>query len=86
MKGYLDRVEDNNMAVILIEEENEEIVVPIDELPDGSKEKTWLQMEHVQGLYKVISIDHETTAEKAQQTSALMEKLRKRKKGSKFKK
>jgi len=86
MKGYLDRVEDNDMAVILIEEKNEEIVVPIDELPNGCKEKTWLHMEHIQGSYKVISIDHETTAKKAQQTSALMEKLRKRKKGSKFKK
>lgn len=86
MKGYLDRVEDNAMAVILIEEKNKEITVPLDTLPAGSKEKTWLHMEQVNGRYTVLSIDRETTEEKAQQTSALMERLRKRKRESKFKK
>lgn len=86
VKGYLDRIEDNEKAVILIEEENTEIVVPIDELPGGSKEKTWFHIVEENGSFKIISIDDDMTEQKKRQSSDLMKKLRERKKESKFKK
>ena len=57
MKGYLDRIEDNNKAVILIEEKNTEIVLPVHELPTGITESTWLNIKRDKGSFKVISID-----------------------------
>ncbi|WP_100010210.1 DUF3006 family protein [Lentibacillus sediminis] len=86
MKGILDRMEDNNKAVILIEEQKEEIIVSRDELPEGSDVNTWFQMEEQEGKYHIVAIDEAMTKEKAQTTSSLMEKLRNKSKGSKFKK
>lgn len=85
MRGYLDRIEDNDNAVILIEAKNTEIILPLGELPTGSTEKTWLHLEQENDTFKVISIDYETTRQKAQQATDIMEKLRKRKKPGRFK-
>lgn len=83
MKGYLDRIEDNDKAVILIEEKNTEMIVPIDALPAGSGEKTWFHIIEEDDAYKVLSIDHETTEQKAKQAADLMAKLRQKKKKGK---
>lgn len=85
MKGFLDRIEDNELAVILIEEINEEIVVPLNELPEGSKENTWFHLEEVDGTFKVISIDDKTTRKETKRSEDLMAQLRVRSRGSKFK-
>lgn len=86
MKGYLDRIEDNNLAVILIEEINEEIIIPLDELPEGSTENTWLQLEKTDDSFQVIAIDDEKTEQETETSQDLMAKLRAKSKGSKFKK
>jgi len=86
MKGYLDRIEDNDLAVILIEEINEEIIIPLDELPEGSTENTWLQLEKTDDSFQVIAIDDEKTEQETETSQDLMAKLRAKSKGSKFKK
>ncbi|MBP1971119.1 hypothetical protein J2Z83_003258 [Virgibacillus natechei] len=86
MKGILDRFEDNQKAVILLEEINEEWIASIENLPDGSEEGTAFHIEKVDGEFQIIAIDHESTRDKAQQSSDLMEKLRAKSKGSKFRK
>ncbi|SEP83257.1 Protein of unknown function [Virgibacillus subterraneus] len=86
MRGILDRFEDNNKAVILIEETKEEVVIPVDELPDGSSENTYFNMEKIDDKYQIVSIDEATTQKEAEETSDLMAKLRAKSKGSKFKK
>ncbi|SDQ19715.1 DUF3006 domain-containing protein [Virgibacillus salinus] len=42
--GVLDRIEDGNQAVILLEELQQELVVPMHTLPPGSTPNTWLQI------------------------------------------
>lgn len=84
MKGVLDRFENNNQAVILIEEVQRALVVPKNELPKGSEVGTWFHIKEKSGHYKIISIDHETARREAKKSAELMEKLRARSKGSKF--
>lgn len=85
MKGILDRFEDNNQAVILIEEIQKALVIPLSELPQGSKENTYFHIEEKNGDYKIISIDQETTKRQARKSEELLEKLRSKGSGSKFK-
>lgn len=86
MKGILDRFEDNNKAVILIEDTKEEVIIPAEQLPKGSSENTYFTMEKIKDEYQVVSIDEATTQKEAEKSSDLMAKLRAKSKGSKFKK
>ncbi len=86
MKGILDRFEDTNKAVILMEETKEEVVIPAEQLPEGSSQNTYFNMEKVDDEYQVVSIDEATTQKEAEKSSDLMAKLRAKSKGSKFKK
>ncbi len=85
MIGVLDRYTDNNKAVILIEEINHELIVPTQELPEGSKENTHFRIIQKDGTFKIISIDHEMTNHAAKKSSELMKKLRAKTTGSKWK-
>lgn len=85
MKGVLDRFEDNNLAVILIEEINKELNIPANNLPSNSKEGTWFLIEERQGEYHIVSIDAEKTRNQAQKSADLLERLRAKSSGSKFK-
>jgi len=80
LKGVFDRIEDNEKAVILIEEMNDEFIVPVNELPKGAKVNTWLNIEKINDEYHVHSINEKETVRKKEKTSALMEKLRERSK------
>ena len=85
MKGILDRFEDNNQAVILIEETQKALIIPKSELPAGSKAGIWFNIVEKNGAYKIISIDNETTRREEKKAAELMEKLRAKSTGSKFK-
>lgn len=85
MKGVLDRFEDNDLAVILIEEMNKELNIPVNNLPPNSKEGTWFQIEERQGEFHIVSIDMEMTNKQAERSADLLEKLRAKSSGSKFK-
>jgi len=84
MKGILDRFE-NDQAVILIEEINEEVIFPKSELPAGSDVNTYFTIEKRDDGYHIIAIDQEKTKNEAQTTSDLMKTLKAKNKGSKFK-
>ncbi|MFC2949759.1 DUF3006 domain-containing protein [Virgibacillus sediminis] len=86
MKGIVDRFEDNDKAVILLEEIKEELIVDRSELPAGSDVNTVLRVEERDGEYRVMSKDEEQTDEQSGKSSDLMAKLRAKSKGSKFKK
>lgn len=85
MKGVLDRFEDNDQAVILIEEVQKALVIPKKDLPKGSQQGTWFLIEEKNSNYKILSIDHETTRKQKEKSDRLMDKLRARSSGSKFK-
>lgn len=82
--GVIDRIE-NNVATILIEDIKEELIVPVDQLPDGSKEGTWLNIEKVEHKFIIVDINEEKTISMKQQSKQLMNKLKSRKRTSRFK-
>ena len=86
MKGYLDRIEDNQFAVILVEEMNKEFVIPKAKLPAGSVEKAYFDLTIENNQITSIKIDNATTITEQQKVDNLMAKLRLKSKGSKFKK
>lgn len=85
MKGYFDRVEDGQLAVILVDEMNKEFIISVNELPEGSKVGTYFDLTIVNGEISSIIPDKETTQIEKEKTDDLMAKLRARSKGSKFK-
>ena len=85
MQGVLDRFE-GNLAVILIEEEKSELVLPKEALPEDSKVNTIFQMEKQDGEYKILAIDQEAVQKATETTADLLAKLRAKSSGSKFKK
>ncbi|HLR40837.1 MAG TPA: DUF3006 domain-containing protein [Virgibacillus sp.] len=75
--GVLDRMEDNEQAVILIEDLGEELIVPRQDLPLGSKANMWFLIEkNNEGKLERISIDYKTTMEEAEKMKRLGEKVR----------
>ncbi|WP_077622701.1 DUF3006 domain-containing protein [Sediminibacillus massiliensis] len=85
MKGVLDRIEDEQHAVILIEKENKEIVVPVEKLPSGSKEDSWFEIEMDGKHVTSIKLDQEKTASRQGAADNLLKELRSKSKGSRFK-
>jgi len=85
MKGYFDRIEDNQLAVILVEELNKEFVLPVTELPKGSNPKTWFDLVITQDKITSIIINHEKTESGQEKVDDMLTKLRSSSKGSKFK-
>ncbi|HLQ95863.1 MAG TPA: DUF3006 family protein [Pseudogracilibacillus sp.] len=85
MKGVLDRFE-KNLAVILIEENNEEITLERNKLPDYSVPGIWFDLAYSpQYGYRIIAVNVAATEEKSSANAMLLENLQKHKKGSKFK-
>ncbi|MDN7246760.1 DUF3006 domain-containing protein [Planococcus shenhongbingii] len=85
MRGTLDRIEDGQLAVILLEEEQREIVLPVQYLPKGSRVHSWFEI--VMDGEEIISItlDEETAESKMNEAEDLMQKLRSRRRSSRFK-
>jgi hypothetical protein len=86
MKGYLDRIEENKLAIILVEELNREFVIPVEELPEGTQPQTWFDLVIIQDQIISIHMNHEKTASEQEKVSSVLSKLRSKSKGSKFKK
>lgn len=84
MKGVLDRIEDGNQAVILIEEVQKALIIPLSDLPPKSKVNTFFNIKEHNGNYKILSIDEYATQKEAKKSEDLMEKLRKKSSGSNY--
>ena len=83
MKGILDRIEGGRHAVILVEEEGVELVLPANLLPEGSQVNSWFTIDAENGQL-AVTLDEETSNAKSVQAEELMTRLR-TKKGSRFK-
>lgn len=66
MKVVVDRIVEN-IAVVLIEDQGVELNIPIEYLPEGTLEGTWLTME--------FSIDKEHTSGMYEKNKSLLMKL-----------
>lgn len=84
MKGILDRIEDGRHAVILVEDEGVELVLPATCLPEGSRIDSWLTIGAEQGQL-TVTLDEKLSLAKSEQAEELMTRLRTKKKGSRFK-
>jgi len=84
MKGILDRIEDSRHAVILVEEEGIELILPVNRLPEGSQINSWFTIDAENGQL-MIALDEELSLAKSEQAEELMTRLRTKKKGSRFK-
>jgi hypothetical protein len=85
MRGTLDRIEDGYFAVILLEEEQREIVLPVHHLPDGSRVNSWFEIVMDGEDIVSVALDEETADAKENEADALMQKLRSRRRSSRFK-
>lgn len=86
IKGYLDRIEDNQFAVILAEKIKKEFIIPVEDLPEGSKEKSYFEITIENDKITSMKLDEQTTQTEQEKADDLMTKLRSKSKGSKFKK
>lgn len=86
MRGYLDRIEENQHAVILVEELNKEFIIPISKLPNGSKAGSYLSLTIENETITSITLNENESISQQQKVDDMMSKLRKKNSGSKFKK
>jgi len=84
MQAVIDRIEDG-IAVILIEEVQQEWTTNEVNLPAGSEAGTWLNVEQTTAGWNIIGIDEEATKAATASAQRLQQKLQKKKKRSKFK-
>lgn len=80
MKAVIDRIEDKKHAVLILNGDGEEKVIPVDDLPDGAEEGTWLEVKFDGDDIKSIEIDEEATEERSERIGNKMDQLKKRKK------
>lgn len=76
LSGVIDRFENHDQAVILIESLNKEIIVDKSRLPEGSLVHTWVNIELVDGTFVIHSIDNVKTKATTEQNRQLLERLR----------
>ncbi|SEN54855.1 Protein of unknown function [Mesobacillus persicus] len=86
MKGYLDRIEDEKYAVILIEDIQKEFVVNKNSLPEGSSVKSYFDLTIENDKITSIKLNEGATASQQKNVDELMSKLQSKSKTSKFKK
>lgn len=84
MKGYLDRIEDGGKAVIILEEEGFEIIMPFSNLPEGSRVNSWFQITEENGDFS-FDLDDEEQTRRMRLSNDLTRRLKMRGKGSKYK-
>jgi Protein of unknown function (DUF3006) len=75
MKAVIDRFE-GNLAVLLLNEGQEQLIVPRKSLPRGVKEGHWLQVEIENGEVRNAVIDQEETAKAKQRIAEKLARLR----------
>jgi hypothetical protein len=85
MKGYLDRIEENKFAVILVEEIKKEFIITVAELPVGSAAKSYFDLTIENNQITSMKLNEQATMTEQQKVDDLLSKLRSKSKGSKFK-
>jgi hypothetical protein len=86
IKGYLDRIEDNKFAVILVDELKKEFIIPKADLPEGSVGNSYFDLTIENDRITSMRLDEQTTLSEQQNVNDMMAKLRSKSTGSKFKK
>lgn len=85
MRGYLDRIEDGGKAVVIMEEEGFEIILPFSHLPEGSRVNSWFRIYEDDGDFSFV-LDEDERKRREQLADRMTRNLRMKSKGSKYKK
>lgn len=78
VSGVLDRIENRQIAVILLEDIDEQITIPKTKLPKGSTTNTWFMIKIYRSFITLLAIDENRTMVEKQKSEQLREKLRKK--------
>lgn len=84
MKGYLDRIEDGGKAVVILEEEGFELILPFIHLPEGSRVNSWFRITEEKGNFSFV-LDEEEQTRRMRLSNDLTRRLKMKSKGSRFK-
>lgn len=84
MRGYLDRIEDGGKAVIILEQQGFEIVLPFSNLPEGSRVNSWFRISEENGGFS-FELDEEERKRREQLAHDLTRKLKMKSRASKYK-
>jgi len=77
-KAVLDRIEDQQHAVLLVGEQQHEQVVPASTLPAGAKPGDWLRVRFEGDTVLAISVDRQETEQTQQRIADKLARLRQR--------
>lgn len=77
-KAVIDRIENGNLAVLLVGEEEKRLVVPRASLPQGAKEGDWLKAEIEGGKLLRVEVDPEETRKRRERLARKLEQLRRK--------
>lgn len=83
-KGIIDRIEDGQYAVILIDRLQKEFVLPVAELPFGSKEGSIISIELSGSSIRVLSIEEDETIKAKVAIDERVDSLKKSSRKSRF--
>lgn len=78
--GVIDRINKNDIAVILLEDIGEECLVHVKDLPEGSAEQTWVTVKFIKAknMCDVIEINEKKTIDEKERSNHLQKQLKKR--------
>lgn len=79
LSAVIDRIVDGKTAVLLVGNEQKQLLAPIEDLPEGSKEGLWLLIELENNKLITAELDKEQTENMKKRISAKRELLLKRK-------
>jgi hypothetical protein len=60
-KAVIDRIVDNRYAVLLVGDEEREVVLPVEQLPEDASEGTWLRVQIANNAITAITVDPDET-------------------------
>ncbi len=63
VSAVIDRIVDGMTAVLLLEDQEGELLVPIEDIPPGSVDGQWLLLEMEDGLVVGVTFDEQKTQE-----------------------
>lgn len=73
--GIIDRIEDAETAVVLIEAERKQIELNLEGFPEVPKEGDVLYLQFKEEDYEVIRIDNELSKERKEQVNKILQQL-----------
>ncbi|WP_301107371.1 DUF3006 domain-containing protein [Sporosarcina sp.] len=83
--GYIDRIEEERFAVLLVKDTGEEFITDVTALPESAREGVYLTITLTDGEITQLVIDRQETEVMEQKIEEQLKKIKSRSKGSRFK-